>query len=128
MIKQTLTIFVLSTALMACSAHNPSNEQAGSDSSSYKTIAPISAMPVNGKVRVSGKVNKIYDNDEIVLSDNSGKVDIFTNHNHLNLHIGEPITVAGTLNPGHLKQIIGYRKEIIAKKVILENGKEILIV
>ena len=128
MIKHIISIIALSTAFVGCSAHNPSNEQAGSDSSSYKTIAPISAMPVNGKVQVSGKVNKIYDNDEIVLSDNSGKVDIFTNHNHLNLHIGEPITVAGTLNHGHLKEIIGYRKEIIAQKVTLENGKEILIV
>ncbi len=91
------------------------------------TLKPVSQLPDYGCAYTRGSVTKIFDPDEFVLEDHTGKVEVFTNHTHLPLYAQETLMVKGQTHFSKWKKIIGFRKEIYATEVTLNNGQVIKI-
>ncbi len=85
----------------------------------------IDQLPDQGCVQTKGHIAKVYDADEFVLAEETGKVEVFTNHADLPIYRDERLTVKGHTDYSKWKRIIGIRKEIYATQVTLQNGTRV---
>lgn len=127
--KRLGLLLILCGVLFGC-AQQPTNEQQNTpqpavhDKADYQKVA-VEKLPNHGLVCVKGRLIKIYDQDEVVLQDDTGKVDIFTNHHDMSPYYYDEVTVKGRIDHSKWKEMIGVRKEIKAAYIITPNGKVI---
>ena len=123
---------LLCSVLLGC-AQQPSMAHAHSTKSQQSAIkhkddyqkVSVEKLPNHGLVCITGRLIKIYDQDEVVLQDDTGKVDIFTNHHDMSPYYYDEVTVKGRIDHSKWKEMIGVRKEIKAAYIIMPNNKVI---
>ena len=127
--KRLGLLLIMCSALFGC-AQQPTAGQKNTpqpaihDKADYQKVS-VEKLPNHGLVCVKGRLIKIYDQDEVVLQDDTGKVDVFTNHHDMSPYYYDEVTVKGRIDHSKWKEMIGVRKEIKAAYIIIPNGKVI---
>ena len=123
--KRLGLLLILSGVLFGCAQQSPTVEPISTEHQlDYQTVT-VATLPSHGLVSVTGRLTKIYDQDEVVLQDDTGKVDVFTNHHDMSPYYYDEVTVKGRIDHSKWKEMIGVRKEIKAAYIIIPNGKVI---
>lgn len=78
-------------------------------------LTSIGDLQRNSMVTVAGTVSRIADEDEFILSDDSGQVQVFTGRSFFAASQGEQVVVKGFVDDGPLL-------EIYAQEIIREDG------
>jgi len=122
-------LLIICSALFGCAQQATTNQTSAqqtkiTNKSDYEK-ASVEKLPNHGFVRVKGRLIKIYDQDEVVLQDDTGKVDVFTNHHDMSPYYYDEVTIKGRIDHSKWKEMIGVRKEIKAAYIIIPNGKVI---
>ncbi|HKJ90922.1 MAG TPA: NirD/YgiW/YdeI family stress tolerance protein [Oceanipulchritudo sp.] len=86
-------------------------------------VTPISKVRRGQEVTLLGRVDRIRDEDEFTLRDDTGKIKIYIGwKNEMPVSVGETVTVAGRADDDAFP---GMRPEIYARAIILSNGDRI---
>ncbi|GGB54817.1 hypothetical protein GCM10011316_28620 [Roseibium aquae] len=105
---KSLAMALVSLFLLPASVANASN------------ITPIDGLQRGTMVTVQGVVDRIPDEDEFVLRDATGSVEIYVGPNWVPVDVGEQITVEGFVDDGIFI-------EIYAREIRRANGQTVTI-
>lgn len=125
--RSALALLVAAPFLLWGCSQNTVTQRPQKQQNASCTLKPINQLADYGCVYTKGKVTKIFDPDEFVLGDDTGKVEVFTNHTNLPLYDHETLTIKGQTHYSKWKRIIGFRKQIDATEATLNNGQKIVI-
>ncbi len=91
---------------------------------SAETI-PINRLPSHGSIRVQGKVTKIFNENEFLITDKSGSIMISTGETFTYIPLGEIVSVTGEL----IEQTSFFSKyrQMHATQIRRANGKAVSI-
>jgi uncharacterized protein YdeI (BOF family) len=88
-----------------------------------RPVTPIGEVQRGQQVKLRGKVTRIRDEDEFILSDDTGRVLIYIGwRNDLPVEVGDEVTVIGRADDDVLPFI---RPEIYARLLILPGGEQV---
>lgn len=94
---------------------NPSGQnQGGSDSGEVVTM--ISELTRGSMVTVEGTVTRVSDEDEFLISDSTGSIQVFTGNTFFAVEQGQQVTVKGFVDDGVFL-------EIYAEEILLPSGE-----
>ena len=74
-------------------------------------VTPIADVQRGTQVTVAGTVERILDEDEFRLTDQSGSIDVYVGPNWVPADTGETVTVRGFVDDGWIREI--YARELI---------------
>jgi len=87
------------------------------------TVTAISEVRRGQRVTLHGKVERIRDEDEFILSDESGKIRIYIGwKNDMPVDVGDRVTVKGRADDDVFP---GMRPEVYATSLTLANGDQV---
>jgi hypothetical protein len=86
---------------------------------------PINRLPSHGYARIQGKVTKIFNENEFLVSDESGSIVISTGTTFALVPIGEEITVTGSIF--EQASIFSQYPQLRAKSIRRSSGKSISV-
>lgn len=104
--RRTVVAAALAAALTAASAGALAQQRAP---------VPISALERNSTAATQGVVDRITDEDEFRLRDESGSIQVYVGPNWVPVEVGERITVRGFVDGGLIK-------ELYAREIVREDG------
>jgi uncharacterized protein YdeI (BOF family) len=78
-------------------------------------ITPISALIRNTQVAIVGTVQRLTDEDEFVISDQTGSVLVYTGLTHFPVEAGQSVTVRGRVDDSRIL-------EVYADEILLPDG------
>jgi uncharacterized protein YdeI (BOF family) len=88
-----------------------------------RPVTPIREIQRGQRVRLQGKVTRIRDEDEFILSDDTGRVLVYIGwRNDLPVEVGDEVTVIGRADDDVLPLM---RPEIYASMLILPGGEQV---
>ncbi len=85
---------------------------------SAETITPIAEVQRGTSVTVSGTVDRILDEDEFRLSDDSGRIDVYIGPSIVPADVGDRVTLRGIVDDG-------LSREIYAREMVLPDGSTV---
>ena len=91
----------------------------GSDSSTADTITPIDDVRRGTIVTVAGTVERITDEDEFVLADDSGSIRVYVGPNWVPAQVGDAVTVHGFVDDDFLS------RELYARTLTMPDGSTV---
>jgi len=83
-------------------------------------ITPIGSVTRNQRVTLSGTVDRVTDEDEFYLRDNTGTIKVWTGGSFFTVEPGEVVQVAGVVDDDLFI-------EVYATEIVRESGEVILI-
>jgi uncharacterized protein YdeI (BOF family) len=118
LMKNIINVSLITLALFATGLY-ASTEPAPAEERKFDRIADVSRGDL---VELRGQVARIADEDEFILQDESGRVRIYIGwKNDLPVERGDTVIVEGRADDS----ILGFRPEIYARFLELENGERI---
>jgi uncharacterized protein YdeI (BOF family) len=87
---------------------------------SDRTITQISDLRRGSRATIEGVVERVTDEDEFVIADSSGSIQVWTGNEFFTVESGDRIVVSGFIDDDLLK-------EVYAERIYLEDGSVIEI-
>ncbi len=88
-------------------------------------ITPIASIQPGAPVSLHGKVHKVTDDDEFILRDETGRVEVYIGwKNQMPVKKGDAVTVHGVADDDVRP---GKRPDIYASRLVLSGGQEVVL-